>query len=561
MKKVVAAVMAFMLLCIPAAVFAASSFTLQLSVKEALRGGSITLSGTTPGQADQVVVKVVSPAQTVFYIDVLTADGGAYTKRLAIPASQVLAPSGSYTVIAGSGGTTLTQTFTIPGGEEPGGGEPGTGTPTPAPTPTPSSTPVPTSTPNPSLPGGTGGIPASPAADVIPAGAGSASGAIVKPEAVEGGRYLVGADTLTQAMQQAAGSITLELPATAGETDVTLELPGKSMELMNTGNTALVLTDGVRTISFPAGAIKLSGDDQTRLRITFNAVWNDEAGALVTRAAGGDAAYAPTGVMISLTIESVNGSNTAGIHQLGQQAQVSLKLTPAQQAAINTELAGIYYLNGSSAEYMPGSIKGGTVTFKTGHFSTYALLVYDKSFTDLSGHWAEPAVKRLAAKHLVNGVDAEHYEPGRGITRAEFVALLMRAVERTGSVPSMVAPAPFSDVPSSSYYAQQAAEAAAMGIMNGYDGAFRPGDRITREEAAVALVHAAKHFSLPAGSQSNPAYADAQQISSWAAASVAEAGVSGLMQGDGTKFQPKKQVTRAEVAAMVSRLVQSGSSL
>ncbi|WP_042202799.1 S-layer homology domain-containing protein [Paenibacillus camerounensis] len=551
MKKVVAAVMAFMLLCIPAAVFAASSFTLQLSVNEALRGGSITLSGTTLGQADQVVVKVVSPAQTVFYIDVLTADGGAYTKRLAIPDSQVLAPSGSYTVIAGSGGTTLTQTFTIPGGD------PGTGTPTPTPTPTP----APTATPGPALPGGTGGVPASPAAAVIPAGAGEANGATVKPEAAEGGRYQVGADTLTQAMQQAAGSITVELPATAGETSVTLELPAKSVEQMNTGSTALVLTDGVRTISFPADSIKLSGDDQTRLRITLGAVWNADAQALVTRATGSDAAYAPTGVLLSLTIQSVNGSNTSGIHQLGQQAQVSLKLTPAQQAAMNTELAGIYYLNGNSAEYMPGTITGGTVTFKTGHFSTYALLVYDKSFSDLSGHWAEPAVKLLAAKQLVNGVDAQHYEPGRGITRAEFVALLMRAVERTGSVPSTVAQAPFSDVPSSSYYAQQAAEAAAMGIMNGYDGAFRPGDRITREEAAVALVHAAKHFSLPAGSQSNPAYADAQQISSWAAASVAEAGANGLMQGDGTRFQPRKQVTRAEVAAMVSRLVQAGSSL
>jgi hypothetical protein len=170
-------------------------------------------------------------------------------------------------------------------------------------------------------------------------------------------------------------------------------------------------------------------------------------------------------------------------------------------------------------------------------------------------------VKSLAAKHLVNGVDATHYEPSRGITRAEFVAVLMRAVERTGSAPAAPASMPFTDVPSSSYYAEQAAEAAAMSIMNGYDGAFRPSDRITREEAAVALVHASKYFKLEAGSKSSPAYADLKDISSWAAASVTEAGVSGLMQGDGSKFHPKKQVTRAEVAAMVNRLIQSGSSL
>jgi hypothetical protein len=225
------------------------------------------------------------------------------------------------------------------------------------------------------------------------------------------------------------------------------------------------------------------------------------------------------------------------------------------------DLAGIYYVDGSGSEYVPGTVADGAVAFQASHFSTYALLVYDKNFADMTGHWAEADVKSLAAKHLVNGVDATHYEPSRGITRAEFVAVLMRAVERTGSAPAAPASMPFTDVPSSSYYAEQAAEAAAMSIMNGYDGAFRPSDRITREEAAVALVHASKYFKLEAGSKSSPAYADLKDISSWAAASVTEAGVSGLMQGDGSKFHPKKQVTRAEVAAMVNRLIQSGSSL
>lgn len=565
MKKVVAAIMALLFLCSPAAVFAAEPFSLHLSGKEAERGGSITLSGKTPGLSDKVVVKVVSPVQTVFYIDVLTASGGAYSQRLSIPASTVLAPSGTYTVVAGSGGTTLTGTFTVPGGEAPGNPDPGTPTPAPV-TPTPAPvTPTPTPTPSPGTPGnpgagGSGSGQTSPAAP-IPAGAGEASGARIKPESSSNGSYQVGADTLMQAMQQAAGQVTIELPAAAGEAGLVLELPVKSLDVLNTGNTGLVLTDGSRTVSFPAGALKLSGHDGTRLVITLKASWNAEAKSLVTRSVGSNAAYLPTGVVLSLVLQLVNGSSVIEIHQLAKPADVSLKLTEAQKAAVKSKLAGIYYVNGSSAEYMPGSVADGTVTFRAEHFSTYALLEYDKNFADMSGHWAESAVKSLSAKHLVNGVDAEHYEPARGITRAEFVALLMRAVERTGSVTSTLASAPFSDVPSSSYYAQQAAEAAAMGIMNGYDGAFRPGDRITREEAAVALVNAAKHFSLTSGSLASPAYIDAKEISSWAAASIAEAGKNGLMQGDGSRFQPKKQVTRAEVAVMMNRLVQSGSSL
>ncbi|MEK3688471.1 S-layer homology domain-containing protein [Paenibacillus sp. FSL R10-2736] len=568
MKKVVAAIMVLLFLYSPAAVFAANSFTLHLSGKAAERGGSITLSGTTAGPGDQVVVKIVSPAGTVFYIDVLKAVDGAYAQRLSIPASQLLAPSGSYNVVAGSGGAALTQEFTIQGEDNPGPGTP-TAAPTATPSAVPTATPTPTPTPapdsgTPSNPGTSQpvrtGSPASSAASPIPAGAGEASNARIKPELINGS-YLIGADTLAQAMQQAAGQITIELPDTAGEAGVALELPQQSLNLLNAGNTGLVLTDGVRTISFPAGAMKTSDDNQTRLRIVLNASWNKEAQSLVGGSVRSDAAYASTGVLLSLVIQMVNGSNVTEIHQLAQPAEVSLRLTPAQITSMKTELAGIYYVDGNSAEYVPGTLTAGTVAFKATHFSAYALLVYDKNFADMTGHWAEAAVKSLAAKHLVNGVDAAHYEPARGITRAEFAALLMRAVERTGSAPANVASAPFVDVPSSAYYAKQAAEAATMGIMNGYEGAFRPSERITREEAAVALVNASKYFKLGAGVQAGKAYTDAREIASWAAASVAEAGASGLMQGDGTAFQPKKQVTRAEVAVMVGRLVQTGSSL
>ncbi|AIQ55857.1 S-layer homology domain-containing protein [Paenibacillus borealis] len=568
MKKVVAAIMVLLFLCSPAAAFAEAPFTLELSGKEVERGGGITLSGTTPGPVDQVVVKIVSPAGTVFYIDVLKAVDGAYTQRVAIPASQVLAPAGSYSVVAGSGGTTLTQEFTIAGEESPG---PGTPTAAPTAAPTATSTAMPTPTPTPDSDSGTPSNPGTPqpvgtgspisAASPIPAGAGEASNARIKPELSSNGSYLIGADTLAQAMQQAAGQITIELPATAEEAGIALELPLQSLNLLNTGNTGLVLTDGVRTISFPAGAMKTSGDDQTRLRIVLNASWNKEAQSLVGGSVRSDAAYGSTGVLLSLVIQTINSGNITEIHQLALPAEVSLKLTPAQISSMKPELAGIYYVDGNSAEYVPGTLTAGTVAFKATHFSAYALLVYDKNFADMSGHWAEPAVKSLAARHLVNGVDAEHYEPARGITRAEFAALLMRAADRTGSVPANVASAPFADVPSSAYYAKQAAEAAAMGIMKGYDGAFRPNDRITREEAAVALVNASKYFKLAADGQAGKAYTDAREIASWAAASVAEAGASGLMQGDGTTFQPKKQVTRAEVAVMVSRLIQTGSSL
>nr|WP_240546149.1 S-layer homology domain-containing protein [Paenibacillus artemisiicola] len=177
----------------------------------------------------------------------------------------------------------------------------------------------------------------------------------------------------------------------------------------------------------------------------------------------------------------------------------------------------------------------------------------------MKGHWAEQAVKSLAAKHIVTGVDEQHYVPGRGITRAEFATMLMRSVAWNGKADVPAGANPFNDVPAGQYYAGAVTQAASLGIVTGYQGAFRPNDGITREEAVVALVRAAKYFDLSAPGKGAPAFADAKSISAWAAAAVNEAWTTGLIEGDGKQFNPKKSVTRAEVAVMIGRLLPAGS--
>lgn len=217
-------------------------------------------------------------------------------------------------------------------------------------------------------------------------------------------------------------------------------------------------------------------------------------------------------------------------------------------------------MNGEQAEYVGGTVSDGVFTFKPKHFSTYAVLQYDKRFVDLASHWSETAVRSLAAKHIVTGVDASHYEPSRSITRAEFATILMRAVDWKGEAPTTAegSAQPFKDVAASQYYAEPVAMASALGILSGYDGAFRPNDKITREEAAVALVRAAKYFSLSGGEgigAGKSSFADQADISAWATVAVEQASTQGLMQGDGKQFNPKSPVVRAEAAAMIDRLL------
>lgn len=560
-NKYVAAVMLWIFALSSASGYAATPFELAVSAKEVLRGGTITLSGTGAGSGAQVAVKIVSPAKTTFYVDVLTAANGSYAKTLTIPADPDLAPYGTYTVIAGYGSNSAQKTFAVveklgggnqnPGNENPGNENPGNENPG---NENPGNENPGTNNPGNSNPGT---VPAN--GSSIPSGAGKASGSVAQPELTQDGRYVIGADTMDAIIKQPGSSVTIELPAAALKSGTPLELPASSFKSLSDNNRELVLSSGNLTIRLPAGAIPASGDAQSKVRLTLNTSLTDDIQGRLDRLIRSDASFKSTDVILSVDIQLLSGSASSDIHNLGKPAMVTIKLTPEQAAAISRQTAGVYYLNGEQAEYVGGTVSDGMFTFKPKHFSTYAVLHYDKRFVDLAAHWSESAVRSLAAKHIVTGVDATHYEPSRSITRAEFATILMRAVDWKGEAPAVAGTArSFKDVAAAQYYAEPVAMASSLGILSGYDGAFRPNDKITREEAAVALARAAKYFSLSNGSGAiagKTAFADQSDISAWATAAVEQASTQGLMQGDGKRFNPKSPVVRAEAAAMIDRLL------
>ncbi|MCM3631517.1 S-layer homology domain-containing protein [Paenibacillus glycanilyticus] len=527
MKKVMAALLALFIVVLPATGYAAAaSFALNLSAKEVLRGGEITFSGTAE---DDVVLKIIRPNQTTFYMDVIEPAEGTYSSTITIPETQEFAPWGVYKVVASSGSSSVNKTFSVveklgEGGTNP---DPGNG-------------------------GGT-----TPPATTIPADAGDSTGSVIKPELGKDG-YIFGSGTLASAISSAQGSVTVELPAATGDAGSSLNFPAETLKTLKDKNLDLIIISGNSTLRFPAGSLATSDTSaNAQIRIVVNTLLTNDAKSVIDKALQANKDYASTGVVISATIQSVNGSNVTEIHNLDKPAEVTLKLTPDQAKQIGSDLAGVYYVNGTKLEYVGGKLKGDTFTFKTNHFSTYTILEYNKTFADLSGKWAwaAEAVKALSAKHIVTGVDEQHYAPSRNITRAEFATMIMRTVDWTEKASVEAGTNPFKDVPAGQYYTDAVTRAAKLGIVNGYGGAFRPNDPITREEAVVALMRAAKYFELTSSGKGASAFTDAKQISAWAKDAVEKAWAAGLIEGDGKLFHPKQAVTRAEVAVMLNRLL------
>jgi len=173
----------------------------------------------------------------------------------------------------------------------------------------------------------------------------------------------------------------------------------------------------------------------------------------------------------------------------------------------------------------------------------------EAEFTDLSGHWAEENVKRLAGVGAAKGFEDGTFKPDRPISRAEFVALLVRVLglsEKQGQ--------PFADT-AGHWAEREIAAAHAHGIVQGYRAtAFAPDDPITREQMAAIVVKALGREAKSA----DKSFADQAAISAWAREAVAAAAEFGLLTGTpGNRMKPQAPATRGEAATVILRALEN----
>ncbi|MBM7567751.1 S-layer homology domain-containing protein [Paenibacillus sacheonensis] len=190
--------------------------------------------------------------------------------------------------------------------------------------------------------------------------------------------------------------------------------------------------------------------------------------------------------------------------------------------------------------------------------SIYTVASGSKTFADVQGHWAKADIELLASKRILNGDALGRFSPNDSITRAEFTALLVRALGLQSSAKA----AGFSDVTKEDWYADAVDEAVRSGIAKGYqDGSFQPNARITREQMAVMLSAALKYLNQSVRVDGRDDilgnYADSGSAASWAKSSLAEMLTAGIIQGKTeAMIAPAADATRAEAAVVIKRMLQ-----
>lgn len=475
------------------------SLTVAARINHAAK--EVTITGAiSSGAGKQVSVVVTNPSGSVDYINqTMSGSDGAYTFQYKLDAQE----HGTYTVTVGGSGVSAPAktTFSYVSG--------GFSEPPPA----------------------SGGTNNKPNTHVVDAGS-------LKPATPNG------------------NPVSVVVPS--GKNEVLL--PVNAAELL--GSSSLKIQSGLMTATIQpsvlADLLQLAeGEalDGASISFTFEFGTQEEAdAALPSRQNGTAMSVAGQVVHYDLAMTTKGGAS----HRLTAFSE-PIEVVMSYDENADEELLGIYYHNEKAGkwEYIGGKIdeEQNLIAADLSHFSTYAVLAYEKTFADVAAdHWASPTIRTLAARHIITGVTDTAFEPRKAVSRAEFTTLLVRALGLKES--SRVQP--FTDIPDGEWYAGDIAAAYEAGMVSGKSAdKFDPNANIKREEMAAMLVKAHEYAEgekttiAPA-----PEYADQNEIAAWAEPYVNRAAEAGLMIGtDNNRFAPSAIASRAEAAQAIYNLL------
>lgn len=139
------------------------------------------------------------------------------------------------------------------------------------------------------------------------------------------------------------------------------------------------------------------------------------------------------------------------------------------------------------------------------------------------------------------------YEPDRKVTRAEFMRYINRAFHFTEK-----ATITYADVPEKSWYYETVQIAARHGYISGVSSdKIDPQGVVDREQAATIIGRLLKLQPENITADMLP-FSDKQEIDNWSAGYIKAAADKGIISGyNDNSFQPKKAITRAEVAKIL----------
>nr|WP_305121062.1 cadherin-like beta sandwich domain-containing protein [Saccharibacillus sp. JS10] len=443
------------------------------------------------------------------------------------------------------------------------------GTETSNPTPTPSN-PVPT-TPAPVTPAPT--TPTTPAngLEVLVNGQPTTVVATGGPSQVNGQTVFnatIDTTRLTTFLASTQGNPTVTIPVRVESDRILANMTAEAAALLISRNATLRVESPLGNYTLPSSQIRLGtvantlgvapGSASLNLNVVIEKSNTQVQNALNQAVANGGFTIAsqPIDFMITASV----GDRTVEVNSFTQYVEREIPL-PTGTNSNQVTTAVVIEQNGTLRHVPTEVTRSGDNDYARVNSltnSSYALIWNPKQFSDVAGKWSQASVNDMASRLIVNGVGGDRYNPEGAVTRAEFSAILVRAL----GLPTSTQSNTFSDVSSSDWYAGAASTANAYGLITGYpDGTFRPNATITRQEAFAILDRATQIVPLQSSDNATElsSYRDQANVASWARTSTQAILAAGLAEGNSGWLRPEATLSRAESAAVAQRLLQQSN--
>lgn len=169
------------------------------------------------------------------------------------------------------------------------------------------------------------------------------------------------------------------------------------------------------------------------------------------------------------------------------------------------------------------------------------------NYSDTAGHWAVKAIDRWSDYGVINGYQGQ-FRPNDPITRAEMAAVLDKIMKYRAKADNN-----FSDL-DENWYTDSILKVNFAEVMVGSDGKVRPKDNITRQEAVVMVC---KALDIPE-SNTPSGFVDSDEIGAWALGYVNAMANLGYISGvGGNRFAPRDNITRAAVVTILDNVIKA----
>ena len=181
----------------------------------------------------------------------------------------------------------------------------------------------------------------------------------------------------------------------------------------------------------------------------------------------------------------------------------------------------------------------------------------DAYYTDIpvSYSWAAKAINFLSQRGIVQGIGDNQFGPSLSFKRGDIMLMIVNAFGLTA-----VDGQQFGDVEETKYYAQAIMIAKSLGVARGDNGKFSPEERISRQDAIV-LLHRTLDIlgiTLPTDESDKTveSYDDGESVSDYAKIAMTDFIKAGIVKGDGVNLHPSHEVSRAEMATILYRIIE-----